>query len=1698
MDLTTDEVCFKGIGVNMPMVKLPSGHRAVPLVQWDGTYFPVPETAKQQFKLSDDAFMKSQASSRYIRSSCFAPMSCKSEQFSGLEMELTSGSLPCQQEQVHADPKPLVEASRKPLNRSSRGTLSPLATTSAAQMGNISDSVSQKFDIPSRVDKHGQLVSLDERRGGQLSDDAVAPADASRATNVGDDSGELRQAGLDGNHAKEPRIGEEEVFGGRRAGAWEVPPSSSSHSACQPIRHLVRVPPVLGQDFVCAQVPKIQSKGQSEGLPRRTRTYEYSVQSSSSRPITGGISRRDDDQPGAQRADPARAELHAEGNALGVSGDEPHLARPSPRTGSDAPDDAAGDPNGHIGNDSRPGLRDGEQDRGAADAGGRGWGPRGSLFNNGVVAGELSRAESERARPPALLWPKALAWCAVTSQLLSWQQLSPGFQQAIRHEGGDESCWAVHYRVPEDWRDLNYTHQLPTWLQAPWVAITEEPKVSEEIVWHDCRDEQGLLQERGPGASSRGSDQGGGHRREWVCTKGVNFVQRHRDPAFPLLGYDENLVRSSVGPYWVLRAPRLQGWFTTEEMDCPAKEVETASEKLVQMAREQRRATSPLQLDYMELFQSTATGAALRRDGIRVLPEQEGFTAAAGWRIEKKEHRSKLREVLDQRRPAFVFISLSDEGNEISDCLRQGLGLEVMKRQVDEGRFFLSKLDFNVMNRLRRQGEWSALLQDPEVCLASSTRGWWMTNHPEMHASLVSDETILFERPLSSMRSSPSSQEEAREEECLAKQLLRDQDFSMGSCLRLLNSTRWPASSRRRSGDREDVVYAALGQFSHGKFSGITKHTLLIENTVRYLNGFMTYHGALGPRSSLAISRNNRMPRHRDVNNTHQNYSIALGKFSGGELWTEKENGKVMREVGSKVTVAGELQRHRKKMVEFDPKRFHGVEPWQGDRWSITAFRTRSVDGLDVAGRERLQRLGFQVEGYNPGSHYEDKFVDKMRDFSRSWTTSCANNMPLASFPATIEEEMEEDIQAHPRGQGPEEVLSEAQKNLVRKLHVNTGHPPRDRFLRTLRAAGALDSVLKYVRDKFVCENCAIRQGPDHRRKAQCPRTFAFNRILSIDVFYVPFKETSVAVLNMVCHGTGYQVAQRIEASSGTPSAAATWKAFLQSWVRFLGPPYMVITDGGNEFHGIFERGLEQLGILQHTTAPESPWQNSKAERHGGWLKQKLKQEIQSGQCVMSSLSELDDFLSQLTAAKNRWYNSGGYTPTQLVFGELPRVPGELLSEDPGGLVPLADAFHDPGGLDEAGVEFRRRAELREKARQLAMQAVSKDVIQRAAKTSMVPTRTWSPGQWVYCFRRGKAGDTLHPTPRWVGPGLVVLANKSVIWVAMRTRLWRCSPEQLRSAFPSEVLGRQIASDPDMGELLRQVVSGGQAGAVDVSREGPPTGEDHLRPVERVTEGVPLPRLEPTATGVVPEDPAMIPSEVPVPPGLLPVPHLPRGGQPVRQVSGSTAGSRRSSTQEPAQEPESSEGLFPVPEEGAEPPYGDMETSRADREDPALPEPRPLKVPRIKESGSVSPEPQASSSSTSATPNPTVEESTRAPGTPIGRLLDMVQRGRSEPGPEEGPPPDENFSLFAMDEEGAWSLVASRADEVDMRQLCQKEQALFKESDELEWSAILKTKAVRVIKGLEARKMREMYPERVLNGAKAKAAAWSRQLESQV
>ena len=49
------------------------------------------------------------------------------------------------------------------------------------------------------------------------------------------------------------------------------------------------------------------------------------------------------------------------------------------------------------------------------------------------------------------------------------------------------------------------------------------------------------------------------------------------------------------------------------------------------------------------------------------------------------------------------------------------------------------------------------------------------------------------------------------------------------------------------------------------------------------------------------------------------------------------------------------------KLVRFNPKTYHCVVPWKGDRWSVTAYVNRAVPKLQSDEVSKLRRYGFSI-----------------------------------------------------------------------------------------------------------------------------------------------------------------------------------------------------------------------------------------------------------------------------------------------------------------------------------------------------------------------------------------------------------------------------------------------------------------------------------------------------------------------------------------------------------------------------------------------------------------------------------------------------------------------------------------------------------------------------------------------------------------
>ncbi|CAE7298113.1 unnamed protein product, partial [Symbiodinium microadriaticum] len=1093
LDLVSNEVHFQSINVVQPMQKEASGHRTIPLVEWDGSCFPVPKEARERFGLSEDSFMltsKSKLSSAYAKQSeapgdlhsvhvafgCRKPHDMKLDSSQSRKLSL------CQ---------PFVESRLDRVQPSSSGELirpereHPVALSAA--FGPMSRSLAEQrwralvnrlfFMMETTRMMYVRLVMAEKGQKSVKSDRRTYIESANQAP------GKCLHAG--------PRINR-----GNQYASWQV---------CK----------------VCNARINYASRGRSKAKPKAKASGAAVVTSTTSARTQGPIF-----EPNPRKNTPLEA---------------PPTATSSSSTTS-------------------PEVATALQMMAA-----------GFQQLNSTMA-ELMKGQSQMIMMMANAAP------------------SKPFDQMTFDETSKMAAQATteHFAMNVDEEDDENGSWSPV---APQVATLDDRGPLGLVLWHELRDGNGQVQARGPG-EPRWEDSGECHQaRYWVIDEKMAHLFYMHDNSIGVYGMNAKGEESPCGPFWHFSAELLEEHELGEAAVAVHNDGEEALRRLAGLARGRSRELQQNHIDILEVFHAGAFSAMAQQNGLKVLECPTRYSKEKGWSGLESKERRQLRQALRDYRPRLVAMRLESvedyspgkprpsEVSRIKESVQGALALEIAEAQLDHNSYFL--LEAPRTSELWKSDRMSRLLALPDLAVIPGEFGTQLiTNDLGISQNLMSTARGKLSSEELPKRGKPCASHETsaapaphktnkvfRKAETMAGVLLRRGDFSHQACRRLLKSIPWKELPLGKSGTsplaRERRCTVTLGQFTHGGVGGITRATELIPEATRFFNRYLTLQGATGPRSSLTIGINSCLSYRRDVHNVGMNSTIALGQFSGGQVWVEDPEGSDWREISPDRWMRGSLGGTG---VQSAGIRGHGLPP--------TSPRPRPPGFL-------------HSKNYNFVEAGED--TDGEHDNEGETTT---------------------ETQGEHR---PRLRVSEEQKKLIRKLHINTGHPPMERFLRTMRAAGALPHVLEYIRDHFKCDDCEIKVRADSRRRAQCPRLYTFNRVLSVDIMYLRFQERQVPIMNMVCTGTNYHVAVRVPGSNGTPSSSSTWKTFLETWVRYIGAPSLVISDGGNEFKGAFERGLEQLGCLQHVCAAESPWQNAKSERHGGWLKRRLTQEVESG-----------------------------------------------------------------------------------------------------------------------------------------------------------------------------------------------------------------------------------------------------------------------------------------------------------------------------------------------------------------------------------------------------------------------------------------------------------------------------------------------------
>ena len=227
------------------------------------------------------------------------------------------------------------------------------------------------------------------------------------------------------------------------------------------------------------------------------------------------------------------------------------------------------------------------------------------------------------------------------------------------------------------------------------------------------------------------------------------------------------------------------------------------------------------------------------------------------------------------------------------------------------------------------------------------------------------------------------------------------------------------------------------------------------------------------------------------------------------------------------------------------------------------------------------QKFAKYVQAFVPASVEDSEVVPgnfsfpamSVRNQESSETSSSSDSSDTSSDSESGE------VEGPPQEMHPREMPKPTQREvqMITKLHVNLSHPPRDQFLRILKAAGTKAHILKFVRDEMTCQHCDLQRvnlGTDASQLSHRP--IVSTRFWGWIFLYINFMNRSVPFLNIVDHGTGFQMTSIVhnkhhEVTGGTPTSADVWRTFQTTWLRYFFEPEITITDQGNEFGARFQ-----------------------------------------------------------------------------------------------------------------------------------------------------------------------------------------------------------------------------------------------------------------------------------------------------------------------------------------------------------------------------------------------------------------------------------------------------------------------------------------------------------------------------------------------
>ncbi|CAF0882494.1 unnamed protein product [Brachionus calyciflorus] len=201
---------------------------------------------------------------------------------------------------------------------------------------------------------------------------------------------------------------------------------------------------------------------------------------------------------------------------------------------------------------------------------------------------------------------------------------------------------------------------------------------------------------------------------------------------------------------------------------------------------------------------------------------------------------------------------------------------------------------------------------------------------------------------------------------------------------------------------------------------------------------------------------------------------------------------------------------------------------------------------------------------------------------------------------------------------------------------------------------GLKAAIINYVKNCDMCQRVKNTQPKRLGNLLQLSPNRP-NEIITMDVAG-PFPKTlaaNVYILIIVCAFTKFSIAFPIENTTALNIALV----LIDNWICFFGIPEMILTDRGKNFQSmLLEILYEKLDIRQLRTTAYHPECDGQSERFVQTIKSMIRCYIDENQ-----LNWIQNLRKLSFAYNSSVHASTGFTTFEMVFGQKPRVPLDLI-----------------------------------------------------------------------------------------------------------------------------------------------------------------------------------------------------------------------------------------------------------------------------------------------------------------------------------------------------------------------------------------------------------------------------------------------------